>query len=454
MTQQDGLWLAINGGILGQKIEYAIDRHGQFSYPIPQGDYHPRRAELVIVSLEGRKPDYLGISVRSKFGTTGQMNVMISNLISVERLSTAEIIASLPKRFRANFSPPLVGIYRPTPRLWEKLLSILIPDTPNNKIRMRALQRAFSEANRVGRRANDGGLEAFERDAIASALQAWGGPTVRRKVLRGAVPTDDERAPFLARLRDVISREDPQINHDHTVFPGMVISRRDIVSSVTLTDGSDQITILNCNRQPLERTLGVDLIYYSHKYKAFVLVQYKRMVDDNGIPTYRPHSDDNHEKELVRMRIAGQLLQALPQQNSVDTSGFRLNRAPFFIKLCEAKASIGLDSGMVAGMYLPLELWETLLSSPKVIGPKGGIVVTWENCTRRFSNGEFTNLLRNGWIGSSEGQTDKLSEIVEEVLDSGRMLILAATEPGQRSKDYRRDNWGRFSGEDDLESSF
>jgi hypothetical protein len=55
MKQEDGLWLAINGGALADKIHYAIEKHGQFSYPIPQGDYRPRRAELVIVSLGDRK---------------------------------------------------------------------------------------------------------------------------------------------------------------------------------------------------------------------------------------------------------------------------------------------------------------------------------------------------------------------------------------------------------------
>jgi len=139
MRQEDGLWLAINGGTLADKIYYAIEKHGQFSFPIPQGDYRPRRAELVIVSLGRRKADYFGISIRSKFGTTGQTNVMISNLIPVEQLSMVEVRASLSKRFQTNFSPPLAGIYRPTPKLWEALLRILIPSNPENNLRLEAI---------------------------------------------------------------------------------------------------------------------------------------------------------------------------------------------------------------------------------------------------------------------------------------------------------------------------
>lgn len=81
-------------------------------------------------------------------------------------------------------------------------------------------------------------------------------------------------------------------------------------------------------------------------------------------------------------------------------------------------------------------------------GPKGGITVTWENA-RRLTNGEFTNLLRNGWIGSAAGESTELSRIIEEVLAAGRMLVFAATTKGPPSEDFRRDDWGRFAADDD-----
>jgi len=54
----------------------------------------------------------------------------------------------------------------------------------------------------------------------------------------------------------------------------MRVARRDIVGSVVLHDHDEYLTILNCNRQPLEATLGVDLIYYNHRFDSFLLVQY------------------------------------------------------------------------------------------------------------------------------------------------------------------------------------
>ena len=37
---------------------------------------------------------------------------------------------------------------------------------------------------------------------------------------------------------------------------------------------------------------------------------------------------------------------------------------------------------MVSGMYVPLELWRSLLEAPEARGPKGGVVITWDNCLR------------------------------------------------------------------------
>jgi hypothetical protein len=453
MRQEHGLWLAVGGGSLAERIHSAIESRGEFSYPVPDADYKPRRAELIVVSLYGRRPDYLGVSLRSNRGTTGQTNVMISNLIPVRRLEPNAIQQRLSKKFDRKFDPPKAGIYRPTPKLWSALLEILVADNSDATTRVNSLQRIISEANLANGGKRSGDLEIFERDAIGSALQAWGGPSVRRRVLRSASPVENKRAPFLERLKDVAAREDPQINHDHTAFPGMSILQRDVVSAVTLTDGSEQITILNCNRQPLEQTLGVDLIYYSHRFEAFVLVQYKRMVSRSGQPEYRPNSDPNHAKEMARMKSVEKLLSSSKLHSLPPSNSYRLNSGPFFIKLCEAKASIALDSGLVTGMYLPLKLWESLLLSPQVVGPKGGISITWENCTRRFTNSEFTSLLRYGWIGSNDSQTKQLSHIIEQVLASGRMLVLAATKPGNGSKDYRRDNRGQFAAEDDLEGA-
>lgn len=451
---KSGLWITAGAEKLADAVLNSIENNDQFSTTVTQSRIKPRHAEIALVSLNGTSVDYIGISQVGRRVATGQVTIAISNLVGIDDLPCEEIEAKLPARFSKWFDPPSEGAWRPTPRLWEEILKVVRSERPVADERFDELNRMVAASRPVlGRRA--GGLEVFERDAVASALQTFGGSAFRKRVLRraGPPPKNPAVAPFLSQLREVSVREDPQITHDQSAFPGMEVARRDVIGSVVLTNGSEDLTILNCNRQPLEQTLGVDLIYYSHRYDSFVLVQYKRMTDGNRGAEYRPGNDPSHDKELQRMIAAEDVLGQLPKMTDTGTTDFRLSGRPFYIKLCEPKAKAALDAGMVSGMYVPLDLWRSLLSSPEALGPKGGIVITWENCVRRFNNGEFTNLLRQGWIGSASGESKALSKIVEEVLSSGRMLVLAATTANRLSKDLRRDYLGRFATEDDPTSA-
>lgn len=455
MSKPPGLWIAIGGGSVAEAIERSIETDECFSTVVSSRDVRPRDAELAMVALHGDTANYLAISQIGRRIATGQVTIMVSNLIDLRDLRKSTIRDSLPAKFRGRFDPPKSGFYRPTPRLWEEILAVVRTQRPELAARANDLRHIVAGSRRVSVRV-EGGLEVLERDAVATSLQAWGGTAVRKKALRGANPKRTSPvAPFLSQLKGVSLREDPQVIHDHATFPGMNIARRDVVGSVVFTDphGENYLTILNCNRQPLERTLGVDLIYYNHRFDSFVLVQYKRMTTRReGIAEYRPDNDPNHDKELQRMLDAEKVLREVRTRGR-GTNSFRLSRRPFFMKLCESKAKAALDSGMVSGMYIPLGLWRRQLRSPETRGHRGGVVMNWNTCKRRFNNSEFTNLLRYGWIGSAAGQSELLSKIVEEVLGSGRMLVLAATSAGVSPLDFRRDGLGRFAADDDPAGS-
>jgi hypothetical protein len=175
----------------------------------------------------------------------------------------------------------------------------------------------------------------------------------------------------------------------------------------------------------------------------------KRTLRDGYRSEYRPDSDKSHAGELQRMIKADKMLRSLPRHNGSDLGTFRLSGRPFYVKLCEATIKAPLDAGMTPGMYIPLGLWSQFLNSAEVCGSRGARVVTWDNCLRRFNNSEFTNLLRDGWIGSAAGQSAALHDIIEDVLASNRMLVLAATSADRESREMRRDDLGRFTAEND-----
>jgi hypothetical protein len=398
--------------------------------------------------MQGTNADYIGISQAGRLVAVDQTAIAVSNLVELKSLTFDRIRKRLPSRLARKFDPPRNGVYRVSATLWNELLKI-VSGTSTTRRKIRNLRDAVAEAQRPRRRI-EGGLEVFERDAVAAALQIWGGSSFRKRVLREAATSEADRtAPFLTRLENVSVREDVQITHDQISFPGMEVAQASAVGSVVLRGNGEYLTILNCNRQPLEQTLGVDLIYYNHRFESFVLVQYKRMTEGKHGAEYRPQNDASYRKELDRMVKADRMLRAARNANDKATATYRLSERPFFFKLCESKAKAALDAGMISGMYIPLELWRRLLKSGQVRGSRGGIKITFENA-RRFNNEEFTKLLRNGWIGSAAGESKMLSRIIEAVLGAGHLLVLAATSKGPRYDDFRRDDWGRFAAEDDA----
>jgi hypothetical protein len=177
-------------------IASSIEEHAQFTTTVVTSAVRPRAAELVVVSLRGASPDYVGVSQAGRRIATGQMRLLISNLVRVKRILPGEFQQQLPRKFAKRFLPPTIGEYRPTPRLWQEILAILAAQAPGTQERIRNLARIVADTQRPKRRIR-GGLEIFERDAIASALQTWRGIPFRKRILRSAIPSEQASlAPF------------------------------------------------------------------------------------------------------------------------------------------------------------------------------------------------------------------------------------------------------------------
>jgi hypothetical protein len=100
--------------------------------------------------------------------------------------------------------------------LWEEILRAIRNKLPDVGPTMDGLIGMVAAAKvRPGRLR--GGLEVFERDAVASALQAFGGSAFRKRVLRKAgAPVKGDTAPFLLRLGEVSVRDGLAPNFETT----------------------------------------------------------------------------------------------------------------------------------------------------------------------------------------------------------------------------------------------
>jgi hypothetical protein len=333
MSRQYGLWIAVDEGDTEEKVRRQIDEDGKFTTVVLASEIRPKLAELCLVSCDHTTVDFIGISRAGRLVATNQQSIGISNLIPLRRVNLSSIHSSLPTRFQRVLPEWCPKSRRISPALWDAIIANIGFLDKEAAEEIQQLRKLVAEFNSVGK-GRSGGVEVFERDAVAQALQTWGGPKLRKRVLRSATPQNlKEPASFLSQLNKFRLREDPQISHDANTFPGMDIARRYQIGAIELeNETGERLTILNCNRQPLEKTLGVDLIYYSHVYDSFVLVQYKRMREESNGLVYRPTGDGNYKSEIEQMRQFDELLGQTKLTQSNKVIDYRLSNSPFFFQ--------------------------------------------------------------------------------------------------------------------------
>lgn len=281
----------------------------------------------------------------------------------------------------------------------------------------RELKRLMGGDAPRSRRLRGEGLQsaAQEADAVRLALDIAGIP---RQAMRDVRP--DGQSSFLELLEEVRASEDPTIAYD-----GMRFLDFDRIESpsgaVQFAKGQERLTVINVNRQPLERTTGADLIYINETTPSFVLVQYKAMRREGTQPSrlvYRP--DAQLAAELDRMS------KIKPGQDDGSPESFRLNANSCFLKLCKPVARLDRGQGLVSGMYLPLDYYDVLAASDSVRGPRGGLVFSYETVNRHIGNDLFVALVRGGWVGSRGATTKRLTKLVLAGLTASRSVTVAA----------------------------
>ncbi len=388
--------------ILGGLVEYNRD---WFTTVVRRG-YVEGRTGLVLVSF-GTDLERLGRLEKTRAVATRKDGVRCSDLTEIDPpLSLEELAAEMPANVRARLD------YRTLPdRTGRETLAAVARLRPYLDDTIRSLERhaATPEANDSAT-----GVLAMEKDAVGLAMDISG---VDKVPLTQWGPETAQSRPFLAGLQDVALREDPMINHDANVFGDWEVVRRSAVGSVHFKNGNRSLTVINVNRQGIENTTGVDLVYYNETFHAFVLVQYKRMhrgADAGWL--YRP--DANHDVEVERMA-------AIPARAAepLDAKNYRLDPAACFFKLCESVVFDPFAPELLRGMYLPLEYFNACATS--ALGARGGVAYGYATVSRHLNNTLFVQLVQDGWIGSAGTVSDELRTFVEARVQDGRSVMLA-----------------------------
>lgn len=225
----------------------------------------------------------------------------------------------------------------------------------------------------------------------------------------------------LAELR-LAPSEASLIDNDLRNFPGMDAEpqHEDIVR---FTDGAHTLDVMNVNATRIESATGVDLIYYSHDYDCFVLVQYKRMEAEGRL---RISGVDQRLPDQLKRMVAFDVFGQASASGTDPIIAYRLGPGSTFTKFAYPVVAPLREVDLTRGLYVPSELLKRLHDGGQLTGPRGGGAVTHENLRRWLSNDQFTELVKKGWVGSSGVTAEDVRDFVAANLQDGRIAVIAA----------------------------
>ncbi len=364
---------------------------------------------------------HFGLGRRGLRAGAQQRRLNIGNLTELsQRVIVADIVNSVPKRNRAKVEEIFKNGGLFTPAAFNAVIDAIIQIAPE----MRGPLQRFSEESRerfarLSEEVRDS--LAYQKESVATALSLSG--IDRTPLGLWAVP-DDSEGSYLDGLEQTRMREDPMVFGDMMNVPGYdYIKSIPRASTTVFEDAGTKLFVTLANRQPLEEQTGTDLIYYNETFKAFIMVQYKAMEQDDKEGAIYRYPEQQLTDEITRMDAMLAVLAEI--ESSADRNAFRFNTNPFFLKFCPRLQFDPTDTGLVKGMYLPLDYWKRTENDPAMKGPRKGNRLTYKNVGRHLDNTAFATLVSRAWVGTSVTQSKLLEDWIHDVLKSGRAVTFA-----------------------------
>lgn len=423
MNDYGGFLFIIDEPQRAQVIKERIEIDSVFTDTLSAPDWKARKSEIFLISLAEGYIHFAALAHRGKHVATEKYHIEFSNIVQFgPPVSINEIQEGLRPRIKQYFMRSSSGIGGSIPpATWHDLIGVIKQLRPNAAQDLDRLEELRSISPDYFSKP---GFEivAHERDVVNIALRISG---LNPKEITKWLPVEESTAPFLRGLGSVKLNEDQMIANDAQVFGDWERIMECQVGTVEFGHGTERLTIMNVNRHSIEHTFGVDLLYYFHKHRSYVMVQYKRMRKDGNENEYgyRPRGE-TYEDELIRMRSFAESLNS--NQVHVSPSDYRFHPGMFYFKICPAEIFEPTSTEMIRGMYLPLDYWILLMDSQNILGPKRGKRITFNNVEKHFSNTLFIDLVQAGWVGSQVTDHVLITEVIQASLEGRNSVILAS----------------------------
>ncbi|PNU19876.1 hypothetical protein C2E25_10015 [Geothermobacter hydrogeniphilus] len=352
---------------------------------------------------------YLGTVTRKTSVSTFDSRLTIKKLRIVTPSSLQGIERKVTdtrmKRLLNGRVPVEGGFSNLSPKLSAHLIEVLARDAGNHT----AMDTALSLLPRLRRTPH---TNWAQEDAIQSAMAAFG---IRANVIPDQVVLKRGASSGLGLIGAHLY-EDNVVHADASHIPGFDAIAPDVTGRAVFEKRDERLVIYTANKLPLEKMLGVDLIYINETRGNIVMVQYKMLEEakqEDGRHDWLFRPDKQFRDEISRMQ--------LPELEGVLTD-YRLNRNPFFFKFVKRK--IVDDSHQ--SFLVSLDHLNKILTSPEAKGPKNGIRLSYDALDGTYlRETDMISLIRSGYVGTHRTETQALAMIISEVVKGNKALVLA-----------------------------
>jgi len=442
MSQTEGIIIFFDES---RRVDLLIEReeggYSSFSDALSIHDWEIKSQQVALISFSGDSIDYIALATKGNKVVTAKSRIEFSNLVSLDSVLIKDVESRLSKSIRNHFIRSSQGSGSKVPqKTWQSVILAIKELRPNHSSEIDRIL-SIKEISRYRLSGKAAEVILQEREALGIALDIFEGENkLRKEVLGGWAPNLHDvsdlsektfkaslnklpagRASFLSSIPSRYIQEESAIQHDLMNWEGMSAIHEMGISH--FERGNRSLDVIYANRNELEKTTGVDLIYFNQSYNSFVLVQYKLMKSENNSDDMLFRPNNQLKEEIKRMDNFVTTYYCTKKINKHEE--YRLCDDGFMFKFVPNKGLKPASNELIKGMYVTRKYMHFLLSDNGPKGDKGGTVIKFNNSPRYLTNTEFSNFVNRGWIGTRGIQSNVLKDLIKQYYETNNAVLIA-----------------------------